>query len=171
MLAYGRKRRLANRASAAMPLAILVFATLLPVEPLRSAAVENSIVVREHSGWDRNCEAIPYPPLSLITPPSHGKVCAKAQVITIASMFAGTESQCIGRDVSGVRIIYQPDASYRGEDTLVYGVQYPSRFRAVSVKVNIGATVPATVSVADADVAAQPKQAPGPMPTCPQYVF
>jgi len=154
-----------------MASAALVFAVVLPAECLESAAVERSVIVREHAGWNMDCEAIAAPPLFLITPPSHGKVCAKAQIITIASMHAGTESQCIGREVSGVRLIYQSDTSHDGEDVLVYGVQYPSRFHAVSVTVDIGAAAPGKVSIADAPLAAQPRQAPGPMPVCPQLVF
>ena len=171
MLAYGRQGRSASRYRAARPLAVLAFVLLLPAERPEGAPVDRSVIVREHAGWNRDCKAIAPPPLFLITPPSHGKVCAKAQVITIKSMHAGTESQCIGREVGGLRLIYQPDASYDGEDALVYGVQYASRVHAVAVKVDIGATAPGKASVADADPALQSRQTPGPMPTCPQYVF
>jgi len=171
MLADGRRPRARSRRGVVMLLVVLGFVTVLPMEPSNSAAVERSVVVREHAGWNSDCEAIPHPPLSLITPPSHGTVCAKAEVITVTSIFAGRAAQCVGRKVSGVRLIYQPDASFDGDDAMVYRVQYPSRFRAISVTVNVGASVPSTVSSADADASAQWRQPPGPMPTCPEFVF
>lgn len=173
MLAHRGIRWSAGRYGAATRLTVLAFMALLPAEGLESAAVERSIVVREHSGWNRDCQAIAPPPLFLIVPPSHGKVCAKAQVITITSMYAGTESQCIGREVSGMSLIYQPDALYDGEDALIYGVQYPSRFRAISVKMSISPTVPPMVSSADTDanLVAQSRQTSGLMPVCPQHIF
>ncbi len=170
-MADGRQDRSASRYRALPPSAVLTLLLLVPAGVLQSAPVDRSVTIREHAGWNRDCVAIPPPPLFLIEPPSHGKVCAKAQVITIKSMQAGTESQCIGREVDGLRLIYQPDASYDGEDALVYGVQYASRLRAVAVKVDVGATAPGTASIADADLAFQSRQTPGPMPTCPQYVF
>lgn len=150
---------------------VLGCAVALPAAALEGAAVERSAVIREHAGWNRNCEAIAAPPLFLITPPSHGKVCAKAQIITIASMQAGTESQCIGRKVSGVRLVYLPESSHHGEDAMVYGVQYPSRFQAISVKVDIGGTAFGKVSIEEAPQARRPPQLAGPMPVCPQLVF
>lgn len=171
MPADGRKGRSLSRCGAAMASAVLAFAAVLPAECFESATVERSVIVREHAGWDMDCKAIAAPSLFLITPPSHGKVCAKAQIITIASMHAGTESQCIGREVSGVRLVYQSETSHDGEDVLVYGVQYPSRFHAVSVKVAIDGAAPGKVSIADAPLAVQPRQMPGPMPICPQLVF
>ncbi|HWK95521.1 MAG TPA: hypothetical protein VNR39_08865 [Pseudolabrys sp.] len=171
MLVNGLKGWFVNRSRAAKAAVGLAFAVTVPAVSLESAVVERSVVVREHAGWSSDCEAIPHPPLSLITPPSHGTVCAKAEVITVTSIFAGRAAQCVGRKVSGVRLIYQPDASFDGDDAMFYGVQYPGRFRAISVKVNVGESVPSTVSSADADVSAQWRQAPGPVPPCPEFAF
>lgn len=171
MSAHLRERELTTRCRIGLSPAVMVLAVLLPAGHLESAEVARTVVVREHAGWDRNCNAIPHPALYLVTPPSHGKVCAMPQEISIKSIYEGTESQCIGRKVSGVRLIYQPDASYSGEDALVYGVQYPSHLRATSVKVNTSVTAPASVSISDADPGAQLRQTPGPMPSCPQFVF
>ena len=171
MLVNGRKGWFVKRSHAAKAAVVLAFAVVVPALSLESSVVERSVVVREHAGWNADCSAIPPPPLLLITPPLHGMVCAKADVITVTSIFAGSAAQCIGRKVSGVKLIYQPDASFAGDDAMVYAVRYPARFRAISVKVNVGASVPSTVSSADADVPAQLRQSPGAMPTCPEFVF
>ena len=78
------------------------------------------ILIREHAGWNRNCEAIAHPALYLSEPPRHGQICARIENIKISSMYVGTESQCIGRLVRGVRLIYRPDAAYAGDDSLRY---------------------------------------------------
>lgn len=171
MLVDGRRGRFLSRCRVATASAVLAFAVVAPAAGLESVTGDRTVTVREHAGWNMDCNAIAAPPLFLIKPPSHGKVCAKAQMITIASVQDGTESQCVGRDVSGVRLIYMSDRSHNGVDVLVYGVQYPSRFQAISVKVDIGGAAPAKVSIEDAPQAGQPRQMPGPMPVCPQPVF
>lgn len=133
------------------------------------------ILIREHAGWNRNCEAIAHPALYLSEPPRHGQVCARTENIKISSMFAGTESQCIGRSVRGVRLIYRADAAYAGDDSLRYAAQYPSVLRGVLVQVTVVANptgVPSTVpSNTIVTRMAQSRQAPGPVPDCAEPIF
>jgi hypothetical protein len=135
---------------------------------------DRSVLIREHAGWNEDCRAIAHPPLYLVSPPQHGKICARAQEIRITSIYAGTESQCIGRLVSGVKLIYQPDNSYSGGDTMVYAVQYPSRLRTISVKVTSATNAPGKLNVAETEffvTTTQPRQMPGLVPDCPQFIF
>lgn len=131
------------------------------------------IVLREHAGWNRNCEAIAHPALYLSEPPRHGKVCARVENVKITSMFVGTESQCIGRLVRGVRLIYRADAAYAGEDSLRYAAQYPSVFRAVQVHVTVAAKAANSSDAAPSIIVApaQLRQAPGPVPDCAAPIF
>ena len=141
---------------------------------LSARALDRSILVREHAGWNRNCEAIAHPPLYLVNPPRHGNVCARSQKIRISAMYVGTESQCVGHLVSGVKLIYQPDDAYLGEDTLVYAVQYPSRLRTIAVKVTVDPHLSGNASVAEADYyvnTAPSRQMPGLIPDCPQFLY
>lgn len=171
MLVEGRKGWFRKRKRVANAALVLACAVVVPAESLKSAAAERPIIVREHAGWDMGCNGIAAPPLFLITPPSHGRVCARAQMVTIASLQDGTETQCIGRDVSGVRLIYLPDTVPGGRDVLVYGVQYPSRFQAISVKVDVGGAEGGKISIENVPPAGRTPQMAGPMPVCPQLVF
>jgi len=131
------------------------------------------IVLREHAGWNRDCEAVAHPALYLSEPPRHGKVCARAENIEISSMFVGTEAQCIGRLVRGVRLIYRADAAYAGKDSLRYAAQYPSILRAIQVQVMVTATA-GTSSGAAPSVIVEPvqlRQMPGPVPDCAEAIF
>jgi hypothetical protein len=131
------------------------------------------IMLREHAGWNRDCEAVAHPALYLSEPPRHGKVCVRAENIKISSMFVGTESQCIGRLIRGVRLIYRSDAAYAGKDGLRYAAQYPSVFRAIEVQVTVAANA-ANSSDAVPSIIVAPvllRQAPGPVPDCAEPVF
>lgn len=132
------------------------------------------ILIREHAGWNRNCEAIAHPALYLSEPPRHGKVCVRVENIKISSMFVGTESQCIGRLVRGVRLIYRPDTAYAGDDSLRYAAQYPLVLRAVHVQVTATANTAGATSAPPSNVVApmtEIRQAPGPVPDCAEPIF
>lgn len=70
-------------------------------EVARRGWAGEDIVLREHAGWDRNCNAVTPPALHLDTPPQHGTVCARAADIRIESLSYGTQAHCIGRLVHG----------------------------------------------------------------------
>jgi hypothetical protein len=138
----------------------------------RTGPADHSIVVREHAGWDMDCAAIAHPALHLDEPPYHGRVCARIQDIKIHSMYVGTQAQCIGHLVSGVQLIYRPDAGYAGDDVLRYGAQYPSVLRTVSVLVTV--TAPGAPSAAPSSIAtplSQTRQTSGEIPACDDLVF
>lgn len=140
----------------------------------RTGASDHSIVVREHAGWDMDCAAIAHPALHLDAPPRHGHVCARIQDIKIHSMYVGTEAQCIGHLVSGVQLIYRPDAGYAGDDTLRYAAQYPTVLRTVSVLVTVTADPPGAPSAAPSSIATPlppMRQPSGEIPACEDLMF
>lgn len=139
-----------------------------------SVQVDHPITIREHAGWNRDCEAVAHPALYLSEPPSHGNVCSRIERIKISSMYVGTESQCVGHLVRGVRLIYRPDETYSGNDSLRYAAQYPSVVRTIRVRIAVAAhaadTVGAPTSIVGAPMA-QARQTPGPVPACAEAVF
>jgi hypothetical protein len=138
----------------------------------RTGTADHSIVVREHAGWDMDCAAIAHPALYLDEAPRHGRLCARIQDIKIHSMYVGTEAQCIGHLVSGVQLIYRPDAGYAGDDALRYGAQYPTVLRTVSVRVTV--TAPGTPSAAPSSIATPlppTRQPSGEIPACDDLIF
>lgn len=90
------------------------------------------------------------------------------QAIVIRSLYAGTEDQCIGKRVRGVRLEYRPDAGFSGGDDLSYAVQYPSVRRAIAVRVTVAAE---SASQPIAALPLPPRQAAGPVPPCAELLF
>jgi hypothetical protein len=134
---------------------------------VKAGAANRPLLIREHAAWNMDCRAIPYPALRLDQPPRHGAVCARVADITVHSMYAGTEAQCIGRVVQGLRLIYVPQPGFTGHDRLQYSVKYPSAHRSVSVTVTVSARAGAELLPLDT-VGAAPDtaQMPGPVPPC-----
>lgn len=175
-----------GRCLGARPLAIIailvcvslarpIFAAQAREENLsRSGQADRSVLIREHAGWNGDCKAIAHPPLYLLSPPHHGNVCARAEDIKISSMYVGTESQCVGHMVYGVRLIYRPDPNFTGDDRIQYAAQYPSVLRLISVKVTVtpysAGTSGAAPSVNFAPVTTT-RQSPGPVPECADAVY
>lgn len=144
-------------------------------EPHATAGrASHAITVREHAGWDRHCDAIAHPALYLDEPPRHGSVCARVEDIRVTSLYVGTESQCIGQRVRGVRLIYRPDAGFVGRDGLRYAVQYPAVRRSIAVTVTVAAEQPATSDAGPSNISALPvpaRQVAGPVPPCAELLF
>lgn len=168
-------------ATAFVFLAVIVLGALpgLPPEALaqeeqlsKAGQAGQLILIREHAGWNKNCEAIAHPALYLSEPPRHGQICARIENIKISSMYVGTESQCIGRLVRGVRLIYRPDADYAGDDSLRYAAQYPSVLRAIQVQVAVAADAASAVPSNTIGAPIAPvRQVPGPIPDCAEPIF
>ncbi len=140
----------------------------------QTGKVDHQIVIREHAGWNQDCDAIAHPTLYLDEPPRHGRVCTRIENIKIHSMYVGTELQCIGHVVRGIQLIYRPDAGYTGRDGLRYIAQYPSVLRAVSVFVTMTAHAPGGPTAAPSGITApipQTRQSPGPVPVCEELIF
>lgn len=159
---------------AAVSAAIMV-TFLVPPSPVRAGeeqlvkagAVNRPLLIREHAAWNMDCRAVPYPALRLDRPPRHGAVCARVADITVRAMYTGTEAQCIGRVVQGLRLVYFPQPGFTGTDRLQYSVRYPSARRSVSVSVTVGAGAGAETPLLDTVGAAPERgQAPGPVPQC-----
>jgi len=138
-----------------------------------SGPADHQILIREHAGWDHNCEAAAHPTVHLDEPPLHGNVCAEIENIQIRSMYYGTQSQCIGRQVRGIRLIYSPHPGYAGADGIRYSVQYPSERRSVSVTVTVMPEQPTAGRAMQSSVGApvpDVRQPPGPVPGCAGFV-
>jgi hypothetical protein len=160
------------RATFASASGVALGATGVPAQEVidKSGEADREIVVREHAGWDSACAAIAPPSLHLDAPPLHGIVCARNDDIRIAYIAYGTQSQCIGRTVRGLRLVYRPHAGYAGSDGLRYTVQYPKSRRDVAVSVTVMPPAPATSGAAPASIAVQPLQAPGAIPPCNDFL-
>lgn len=139
----------------------------------RSGPANQPLIIREHAGWDSDCGAIAPPALTLDTPPRHGFVCARSEDIRIEALYLGTEGQCIGRRVRGLRLIYRPDLGFSGDDRWRYAALYPSLRRSVAVDVTVTgvARAPSVAGSVTASVTAVAHQPAGPVPPCADLMF
>jgi hypothetical protein len=143
-------------------------------ELVKTGQVGHPILIGEHAGWNKDCEAIAPPVLYLYEPPRHGSVCTRVENVKIHVMYAGTVSQCIGHSVRGVQFIYRPDQGYTGDDSLRYAAQYPSVLRTLSVVVTVTAYPQAAPGAAPSNIAApipQTRQSSEPVPACDEAIF
>jgi hypothetical protein len=136
----------------------------------KTGEADREIVLHDHAGWDRTCAAIAPPSVQLDRPPLHGTVCVRADDIRIEYISYGTQAHCIGRMVRGLRLIYRSHAGYAGGDVVHYSVQYPKSRREVSVSVAVTPPAPATSGAASASVTLPPRQVPGAVPPCNDFV-
>ena len=137
----------------------------------KTGEIDHQIIIREHAGWNMDCAAIAYPALYLNEPPDHGRVCARIENIKVHSIYIGTESQCIGRVVRGVQLIYRPDPGYAGNDALRYAARYPSILRMVSVMLTLTAYPPGAAPSSMTTPVRQQRQSSGPVPACDELIF
>ena len=140
----------------------------------RAGQSGHPIVVAEHAGWSSDCDAVAPPTLYLYESPRHGSVCTRVANIKVHAMYAGTESQCIGRVVRGVQFIYRPDRGYTGNDGLRYAAQYPAALRMMSVAITVAAQSRAAPSTVPSNIMEPtPRSVPSaiPVPVCDALIF
>ena len=141
---------------------------------MRAGQAGHLIVVGEHAGWSSDCDAIAPPTLYLYASPRHGSVCTRVANIKVHAMYAGTESQCIGRVVRGIQFIYHPNRGYTGSDGLRYAAQYPSILRTLSVTITVAAQSRAAPSAVPSNIVDPIPQLPPsatPVPICDALIF
>jgi hypothetical protein len=138
----------------------------------KTGQADHPILIGEHAGWNKNCDAIAPPALYLYEPPRHGSVCARVEDVKIHVMYVGNVAQCVGRVVRGVQFIYRPDRGFAGDDGLRYAAQYPSVLRTMSVAVTVTAHPPGAPDTSNiASPLQQAPQSPVPVPACDELVF
>jgi hypothetical protein len=136
----------------------------------KSGQAGHAILIGEHAGWNKNCDAIAPPALYLYEPPRHGSVCARVEDVKIHVMYLGNAAQCVGHVVRGVQFIYRPDRGYAGDDGLRYAAQSPYVLRTMAVAVTVTAPgAPGTSNIAAPT--SQAPQSPVPVPACEELVF
>jgi len=136
----------------------------------RTGEIDHQTIIREHAGWNMDCATIAHPALCLNEPPDHGRVCARIENIKVHSIYVGTESQCIGRVVRGVQLIYRPDPGYAGNDALRFAAQYPSILRMVSVMLTVTG-IGRRGAIEPDHTCSATRQSSGPVPACDELIF
>ncbi len=105
--------------------------------------------------------------IDLNIPPKGGIVCMRPSMVRVEYTWSGKSQNCIGKRISGVRVIYMPFGSFTGFDTLQYTVRGGSATKTYEAEISVEAdeATAAGTSSSPTDL-----QKAGPMPACPAFV-
>ncbi|KAF0230410.1 MAG: hypothetical protein FD175_1732 [Beijerinckiaceae bacterium] len=124
-----------------------------PAAPASAAAGETKIVKSEverkgRTGVDtflatyltlsKECKVGVNPRVEVTTQPKNGKINFRPNAINLRAVPGAPRTNCIGTSPSGLGVFYRAERRFKGEDTFVYRVIYPTGdIREVSAKVVI----------------------------------
>ena len=80
-----------------------------------STAEGKLVLVRTYAMWRSDCTARGEPVVAITTPPQHGTSFVRPGISTIRE-YSGGSGDCVGRQVPGISVWYQPTPGYRGPD-------------------------------------------------------
>ncbi len=131
----------------------------------REAIAGEPSEIGHHARWNATCEALESPLLTVERAPSHGSVCVSKGEVSVVLSRSGRALSCIGKTISGVHVIYHPQSSFSGSDTIRYGLDVPEGHVSfeVSIVIKLGRMKSSPVSTSTIDAA----QSSGPMLECP----
>ncbi|OYU48578.1 MAG: hypothetical protein CFE31_08965 [Rhizobiales bacterium PAR1] len=86
----------------------------------------------------KECKVGANPKVEVTTPPKNGKINIRPNAINLRAVPGAPKTNCIGTSPYGVGVFYRAERRFKGEDTFVYRVVYPTGdVREVSAKVVI----------------------------------
>jgi hypothetical protein len=107
--------------------AVLVGSTPSRAEHLTIATKNpNEVRVRGYARFDMNCVAEEAPEIYLDVPPQSGFVCVRTSRVTVRKLYGG-KAECLGRSISGIEVIYLPQRTFTGIDTIRYTVKFAAK--------------------------------------------
>ena len=135
----------------------------------RTTKAGHEIKILGYARANQGCEGIDPPSLFLDKPPDHGSICFRPSRLKLKEAIVGNLIQCVGRQVSGVTVVYIPQAGYTGTDEVKYTVIFPEARHVVYVDLTVvpGQPNSAGVALGDPNFSAD-KQ--GPIHACTELV-
>jgi hypothetical protein len=135
----------------------------------KTAKADHDVSVLSYARSNQNCDGIDPPKLYLDKPPEHGAVCFRINQVQLQNTVVGNLTQCLGRKIRGVTIVYRSAAKYRGSDELRYTVIFPELSHHVDVGLTVVLDRPNASDTSLREIngsAEEGSQSPGPMPAC-----
>jgi hypothetical protein len=134
----------------------------------RVAEGHKEVVVEGHARMNDTCESRGPVEIYLNEAPKGGTVCMRQGKVRVRHIWTDKNHQhCLGKWISGVRVIYVPYASFTGNDAVRYTVKSRrglTRTYEAEIRVVTGHAPSETTSSPS-----EPQKA-GPMPVCPALV-
>ncbi|WBU30477.1 hypothetical protein OOZ54_02965 [Rhodopseudomonas palustris] len=159
-----------NRAVAAgivVTAAVLVGAACAQAETAylrRTVPSDTETMIGIGARFDKACRSVGLFEVLLDEPPQHGAVCMLAGAVRPTRLFAGSGTKCLGQPMPGVQIMYRSDPGFAGRDTLRYTLKSPRISKPHQFTIEVRAT--SKIEGGRRLDVEQPRQSPGPMPTC-----
>jgi hypothetical protein len=135
----------------------------------KTAKADHEVSILSYARSNQECDGIEPPKLYLDKPPEHGVVCFRPSQVRLQNTVVGNLTQCLGRKIRGVTIVYRSATKYRGSDEIRYTVIFPELSHHVDVDLTVE---PDQSNVSDTSLreingpAEEGSQSQGPMPAC-----
>lgn len=136
---------------------------------VKTTRAGHAVIILGYARSDQNCEGITPPVLYLDKPAEHGTVCWRPGKLKLREAIVGNLTQCLGRDIRGVNVVYFPRWKYVGSDGLQYTVEFPNARHRVEVSMTVltdGSSSPDSPFADMGEPVGDDSQSPGPMPEC-----
>jgi hypothetical protein len=75
---------------------------------------------------DRECKVGPQPRIEYPQPPKHGRMTTRNFPINLRAVPGAPRGNCIGTSPNGLAVIYRSERRFKGEETIVFRVIYPT---------------------------------------------
>lgn len=86
----------------------------------------------------KECKVGVNPKIEVTTQPKNGKINTRTNAINLRAVPGAPKTNCIGTSPNGIGVFYRAERRFKGEDTFVYRIVYPTGdIREVSAKVVI----------------------------------
>ena len=139
---------LAQSVQPQVPGAAPATAASAPVAAAEAKIVKSEVERKGRTGIDtflatyltlsKECKVGVNPKVEITTQPKSGKINTRANAINLRAVPGAPRNNCIGTSPYGLGVFYRPDRRFKGEDSFVYRVVYPTGdIREVSAKVVI----------------------------------
>lgn len=79
--------------------------------------------IGEYVAWRSDCTSKPLK-IEMIDPPKHGELSQEDGPILVTHVTTGTIDDCQGREITGIRLFYQAETDFRGEDVFKFRYRY-----------------------------------------------
>ena len=139
----------------------------------KTVRAAHDVVLEGYARTNPSCDGIEPPALYLDKPPDHGLVCFRIGDMKLHAAIVGNLTQCLGRKIRGVSVVYLSGSEYTGPDDLRYTVVFPEARHGVFVDLTVLPGRPNSPDAVPADISAPASAAPqssGPIPACTALV-
>jgi hypothetical protein len=82
------------------------------------------VMIGAHALWNMDCQGPELPAIALERRPAHGFVCVSRGQIKPSTSRSGVGMHCVGKPVTGLRVIYIAPVGAAGHKTLSYAVDF-----------------------------------------------